>query len=362
MATQRIRPEPGALERQFRGQRRRTVRRRASAIGLAAALTFAAIAFAVQATSDTGAGDDRVPAEEGAGEALLRISGFGYGFSADGTSVFTRVEDAGTVYDAETGALIQTLSGRGDGVVAFSPDGDRFVSVRGDPGCCQTYVQEAETGDQLFHFRNACCYATFSPDGQLIAIPQNVPHTSVMELETGTRVKRVGTWGGTSFSPDGRRLLITPDRGSAEARVIGYVFDVFGDSTDPVLTLRANGAGNVVDVYAAWDAWSRDGSMIAMPTSTGKVVVWDAETGGKLHAIDAAGDFTFTAFGPGGLLATASTTGRVLVYDLSSGSAERVLTIDAYGRSVDHVHFDPSGDRLMTAAWNRPTKIWNVEV
>ena len=360
MATQKVRPEPGALERQFQGQRRRSARRKGGAVALAAALAITAAVVVIEAARDAGAGS--VPADQGTRTESLRVAGYGFGISVDGSRVFTRVEASGAIYDAESGTLLQTVSGRGDGVVAFSPDGQRFVSARGGQETeLRTFVHDAATGEELWRFRRACCYAAFSPDGRLLAIPQNVPHTSVMDLETGARVKRVGSWGATAFSPDGQQLLVTPDPGTAAKGVVGYVYDVFDAGADPVLVLHGRGEGNVPSVYAEWNAWSADDSMIAIPTSTGKVYVWDAQTGEERFVLKPpAGDFTFTGFSvDGNLLAVASTDGTATVFDLSGDVAVAVTTIDAYNKRVDHVVFGP-GDRLMTAAWNRPTKVWDI--
>ena len=53
MATQKVRPDPGALERQERGQRRRMVRRKMAAIGFVAALLAVAALFAVRIAGGT---------------------------------------------------------------------------------------------------------------------------------------------------------------------------------------------------------------------------------------------------------------------------------------------------------------------
>jgi WD40 repeat protein len=360
MATQKIRPEAGALERQFQGQRRRSARRKGGAVALAAALVITAAVVVIEAARDAGAGGS-VPADKGTATLSLRVPGYGFGISADGSRVFTRVEASGAMYDAQTGTQLQTVSGRGDGVVAFSPDGQRFVTVRGgDVSELRTFMYTT-TGGELWRVRRACCYAAFSGDGSLLAIPQNVPHTSVLDVETGERVRQVGSWGATAFSPDGQQLLVTPDPGTAAKGVVGYVYEVFDAGADPVLVLHGRGEGNIPSVYAEWNAWSADGSMIAIPTSTGKVYVWDAQTGEVRFVIKPlAGDFTFTAFTvDGSLLAVASTNGTATVFDLSGDVADSVTTIDAYNKPVDHVVFGP-GDRLMTAAWNRPTKVWDI--
>jgi WD40 repeat protein len=368
MATQKVRPEPGALERQFQGQRRRSARRKGGAVALAAALAITAAVVVIEAARDAGA-DGSVPADQGTGTESLRVAGYGFGISVDGSRVFTRVEASGAIYDAETGTLLQTVSGRGDGVTAFSPDGQRFVTVRGCGKCDQastadvlrTFVYDTTTGEELWRVRRACCFAAFSGDGSLVAVPQNISHMSVIDVATGERVRRVDSWGAVAFSAGGEQLLITPDPGAAPKGVVGYVYDVFDAGADPVLALHGRGEGNIPSVYADWNPWSADGSMIAIPTSTGKVYVWDAQTGQEKFVLKPpAGDFTFTGFNvDGSLLAVASTDGTATVFDLSGDVADAVTTIDAYNKPVDHVVFGP-GDRLMTAAWNRPTKVWDI--
>jgi WD40 repeat protein len=369
MATQKIRPEPGALERQFQGQRRRSARRKGGAVALAAALVITAAVVVIEAARDAGAGGS-VPADEGTATESLRVPGYGFGISVDGTRLFTRVEASGAIYDAEIGTLLQTVSGRGDGVVAFSPDGQRFATARGCGKCDQespvdalrTFMYDTTTGEELWRVRRACCFAAFSEDGSLLAIPQNIPHTSVIDVETGERVRQVDSWGAVAFSPDGEQLLITSDPGAAPKGVVGYVYDVFAEGADPVLALHGRGEGNIPGVYADWNPWSVDGSMIAIPTSTGKVFVWDAQTGEERFVLrpPAGDDFTFTGFNvDGSLLAVASTDGTATVFDLSGDVVETVATIHAYNKTVDHVVFGPNG-RLMTAAWNRPTKVWDI--
>jgi hypothetical protein len=61
MATQKVRPDPGALERQQGQQRRRTIRRKVGAYGLVAAVVGAIAVVAVRAGVDP---DERVPGNQ----------------------------------------------------------------------------------------------------------------------------------------------------------------------------------------------------------------------------------------------------------------------------------------------------------
>jgi hypothetical protein len=61
MATQKVRPDPGALERQQRQQRRSTIRRKVGAYGLVAAVVGAIAVVAVRAGVDSG---EQVPGNQ----------------------------------------------------------------------------------------------------------------------------------------------------------------------------------------------------------------------------------------------------------------------------------------------------------
>jgi len=362
MATQKIRPEPGALERQFQGQRRRSARRKAGAVGLAAALAITAAVVAIQATRDTGGGGGAVPAHEGSEAPVITVSGNGLGFSADGSRLFADGQaGGGVVYDAATGERLQTVEGeRGVGTVAFSPDGELFVTARGCGKCDQkstdkalhTYVNDTATGEQLWDFQKACCFVAFSPDGRFLALPF-AGHTRVVDLETGEPVNEFDAFGNFTFSPDGRQLIV----GSAEKGTVAHVFDVGGPGGAPVLTLRGDNGGEAFGPLA----WGSDGSKLVTVTGAGDVVVWDAATGAEMFAISSpAGRINSLAFGANSMdLAAGSRDGTAIVWELSGDGAEPIFTRDAHVGKFPGVALSPDGTRLMTAG-EHGTTIWSI--
>jgi WD40 repeat protein len=363
MATQKVRPEPGALERQFRGQRRRSKRRKAAAVGLVAALAITAAVVAIQATRDTGGSGGAVPAHQGSEAPVITVSGNGFGFSADGTRLFA--DDGaggGVVYDAISGQPLQTVEGeRGDGTVGFSPDGELFVTVRGCGKCNQisphnalhTYVNDTATGEQLWDFQKACCFVAFSPDGRLLALPF-AGHTRVVDLETGEPVNEFDAFGSFTFSPDGRQLIV----GSAEKGTVAHAFDVGGPGGEPVLTLRGDNGGEAFGPLA----WSPDGSKLVTVTSAGDAVVWDAATGAEMFAISSPGGrINSLAFGANSVdLAAGSSDGTAIVWELSGAGAEPIFTRDAHVGKSPGVALSPDGTRLMTADEQGKTKVWST--
>jgi hypothetical protein len=112
VATQRVRPDPGALERQHRGQRRRVTTRKASVYAVVTLLAIAVVAFGIRiwtaddrrkpADRNVPSVDEDVPSLEGRAPTIERLAGiwaenepFGpWGnpilvwFSTDGTFAF----------------------------------------------------------------------------------------------------------------------------------------------------------------------------------------------------------------------------------------------------------------------------------
>ena len=364
MATQKIRPEPGALERQFEGQRRRSARRKAGAVGLAAALAITAAVVAIQASRDTAGGGGAVPAHQGSEAPVITVSGNGFGFSADGSRLFA--DDGaggGVVYDAITGQTLQTVDlERGDGTVGFSPDGELFVTARGCGKCDQkstdkalhTYVNDTATGEQLWDFQKACCFVAFSPDGRFLALPF-AGHTRVVDLETGEPVNEFDAFGNFTFSPDGRQLIV----GSAEKGTVAHVFDVGGPGGAPVLTLRGSTTG---EPFVTQVAWSPDGSTLVTTADDRDAVVWDAATGERRFAIPSpSGRFTSAAFGVDpDRVATGSSDGTTIVWELSSDGALPIFTehVDMGDQHWLGVALSPDGTRAM-ASNGSETTVWS---
>src|SRR4029453_11435034 len=106
-----------------RGADRRRFVRRALAAAVVLAVVLAAFVLTPRAIRALRS-DRRLSVSPGIRKPLVWVPGYGFGFSADGGSLFARALDSsGAIYDAGNAALAQTVSGRGEGVTAFSPDG-----------------------------------------------------------------------------------------------------------------------------------------------------------------------------------------------------------------------------------------------
>lgn len=111
-----------------------------------------------------------------------------------------------------------------------------------------------------------------------------------------------------------------------------------------------------LDDYPTALAASRDGTLIAAGTASGKVFVYDASAGDLLHTLDAhAGGVLALGFGRAAL-ASAGQDGHARLWDAKSGTQTAAL---AGGSGwVSHLRWSPDGKRLATAA-GRHAKLWS---
>lgn len=238
MATQKVRPDPGALDRQIRRQRRSGGTRKVGAFAVAASIV--AIAIAVF--------------------ALTRSSG-------DSTQVATRppavpVPSEPGLYtvNVATGTL-QSFPDPDGGWFTTSPDGAQIAFHQTVDGLDQLFVMNADgTGvHQVTHDRYGASTPAWSPDGTSLAYlgfgEGARRNLFVLDLATGrsARITQGMRAEATdqyvpSWSPDGRIAYTT-----SRLRRIELVDPATGQTST---LLR--------DPVGAWDArWSPDGREIA---------------------------------------------------------------------------------------------------
>jgi WD40 repeat protein len=199
-------------------------------------------------------------------------------FSPDGTRIavgtggFNRYEDDAhpscIIWDAKTGAKLQTIPGRSGGTpsLAFSPDGRRIaLAFRED-------VDLVEIADgrliQRFSGHTSFVYAVaFSPDGKRLATGGIITPTRVWDIETGKVLFRFDD-GGTyavRFSPDGKRLAT-----AIETSRLIRVYDT--DDGMEHCTLRGHD-GQTITV-----AFTPDGKQLVSGGMDGLIKCWSVET------------------------------------------------------------------------------------
>jgi len=205
MATQKVRPDPEALDRQHRGQRRRVAQKRAAVYALVALLL---VAGAVIGISTLG-GNDVQPAGSGsnppppqAGEQTLSIVDVGTGTA----TAFTAPSEA-SGFD-------------------FTLDGS-MVTFAGldDHGNAQVFVADAEGSNarQLTHGEGGARGPRWSPDDSMIAYERDTSGDSqifVVDVSDGTSTQVTNESGGAvdpgGWTPDGGSILFSTFNASVD--------------------------------------------------------------------------------------------------------------------------------------------------
>ena len=264
-----------------------------------------------------------------------------------------------TLWDAETGSLLHTLSAREDIVsVAFGPDGKTLAgsNVNGT-----VYLWDTDTGEHLWapttvnrttldgHLPTLES-VSFSPDGKTLASGSYTDNTvRLWDAKTGSLLHRFTGYtsdvNGIRFSPNGKILASTGSvRSPSTGRLIGAVHLWDTDTRDPLHTLALAG-GNPFDSVA----FSPDSKTLATAIGA-KFFLWDTETGNLLHApIKPNDDWSIesVAFSPDGkTLASVSRNHHQRVHLWDTDTWQVKTYFDQTG-AIESVAFSPDGKDLV---------------
>ena len=241
MATQKVRPEAGFVDRQHRTQRRRARNRKVGALALVGVIALLATTVALRLMGGE-------PPNQPARPVPPAHLGSGV-FAVDlGTGESTRVIDAPS------------------SPVAVSPDGSQIAYGTEESGTPQIYVANADgsLAERVTNDRGGAEQADWSPDGTRLTYVGSAQNGSgrgvyVLDLETG-RTRRIaeieGFVANPNWSPDGRTIVYTTHALGAFGEG-GSLLRSVDVSTGKVtkLTGRTDGAADA--------DWSPDGSTIA---------------------------------------------------------------------------------------------------
>jgi TolB protein len=311
MATQKVRPDPGATERQHRNQRRRTTRRKVGGYVLAAAIVIAGAVVALATLSgrnhtpqpaththhptpttsspaiDSGSGrygaanSQQVAVVSLGGATVVRVPGlpsdaYGLNLSPDGKTIAFATTHTGTL----SSSRIATIGIDGTGLRVFmdtpstasmpdwSPDGSRIAfQAEGSDGSDDIFTMEAN-GKDVRTVVSSPGYdrePEWSPDGSLLAYYSG---GSGSGYGSNQEIYTVPVAGGAStrltrnhvadlqpvWSPDGRQIAFVR---SEKGRL--WVMGADGSHARQLGTAEGQGP-----------QWSPDGTTIATLAFTGR--------------------------------------------------------------------------------------------
>jgi Tol biopolymer transport system component len=198
MATQKVRPDPEALDRQHRGQRRRVAQKRAAVYALVVALL---VAGAVVAISTLGR-DKEQPAHEGSNAPSPETT-----------------EQTLSIVDVGTGSATEFTAPAGALGFNFTLDGSMVTYTDLDEnGDTQVFIADADGSNarQLTHGEGGARGPRWSPDNSKIAYERDTSSDSqifVVDVPGGTSTQVTDEAGGAvdpgGWTPDGGSILFS---------------------------------------------------------------------------------------------------------------------------------------------------------
>jgi WD40 repeat protein/tRNA A-37 threonylcarbamoyl transferase component Bud32 len=325
-------------------------------------------------------------------------------FSPAGTELVCGTLAATThLWDVESGEELSRM-GRMGSIVAFHPGG-LHVAVVGSGNQVQTW--DLLTNQISFRSPTGRARAVaFSPDGRWLAVGLVEPRLLLWDLEAGTPSRAVefgaianatrgaGVGAGVmdlEFGADGRllvslgvgdALVLDPETGESELALIGHDRAVTAagfspdgrqivtSSMDGTLRIWSGEDGALLEILYGHSQGVRaldlgpSGHRIVSGSSDGTIRLWDGRPGSAVTTLQGTGENAFTyydaRFDPSGTrLAWRSDPKTWDVVDARTG--ETLLRLPSMESPLQHLGFDATGERILTAGSEDYLRTWDAE-
>ena len=255
-------------------------------------------------------------------------------FSPDGQLLLSRnISGNVVVWDAATGEILDRYPPPGN-VIALSPDGRTLASGGGGAGWGSIRFYDITTRKHL----------------RTIADEQTAERNDSLNLRIGTSVSWSGIYGAVdslSFRPDGKTLASGLSDGTIR------IWDAHTDELLQTFMGHASGVENV--------AFHPDGKTLASSGRLdGTLRIWDADTGELLHTLTGhTGWIHNFSFSPDGeTLASASHDETLRIWDATTG--EHLYTLTGHTGAVYSVSFHPNGRTIASVSEDSTLRIWDA--
>ncbi len=231
----------------------------------------------------------------------------------------------------------------------FSPDGQLLATCDTD---CQVRLWQLQTGKLVLiceGHSNWVRFVAFNPDGQILASCGADCTVKLWSVRDGACIKTLTGHQhevfAVAFSPDGQTIASTS-----------------GDKTIKLWDIRNGNCLKTLSDHTDWVrtvALSPDGKMLASGSSDRTIKLWDVRSGRCLKTLTEHTDWVRSvAFSPDGeILASGSGDRTIKLWNIETG--ECLKTYNAHLNSVYSVAFSPHGDILVSGSGDCTTKLWN---
>ena len=232
--------------------------------------------------------------------------------------------------------------------MTLSLDGQRLLTAADDGKVRLWELPTAKLLTELAH-PTRVLMASFTGDERFVITSCHDGAASLWDLAKAEIIFRFpkapdGALGGT-LTHDRRRVAL------AESETSMQVWDL----------ARHEQVGSLlrVPMRIRWTVFSPDDQEIAMASMDGTVRSWKVETSEPvISSFKVKGDVTRTQFSPDGKILAVIWEGMIALLDAHSGA--KLREFQAHDTQVLWIEFAPDGRRLISMAYNRPPKIWDL--
>lgn len=244
-----------------------------------------------------------------------------------------------------------------------------LVTSSGEPGAAQVKIVDSSTGRLVQSYENQFVDGTAGAEASAAGSGAYL----ITAADDYTSSLRIATTGAIVYSaPDGWVVRAVSDDGSMV--VIAQNLIVLHPTDLPPMIVDTRSGDTLVtlpDVATVrWAEFSTDGSVLILRSYGDPDVIVDVPTGQELFRLQ---DVGWSELSPdGSLLAIVDWDGtlRLLVVDELSGAIEpeseeleaaTLWTVKAHGGFVPIIGFDSDSSRIVTATFEEPVRVWDVE-